>query len=127
MHSHEAPLFPKVGCMEVVTSEQLHLAPRMEQRVQCQLLRVMHGAEGIVEPSENLHLADSVADGRSLVVAGEELVIVLVANFSDEAQEVPAGAKLGTCEEVERAKQPPGVHGWLLSGCCWTPWRTWCT
>ncbi|XP_042856493.1 UBA domain-containing protein Mud1-like [Penaeus japonicus] len=50
-------------------------------------------------------LADDVAVGRSLVGAGEGLITVLVANFSDKAQKVPAGAKLGTCEEVERPEE----------------------
>lgn len=106
VHGQEVPWLPEVGCAEVVTAERLHLAPRTERRVQCRLSRVMHDAEGIVEPSENLHLTDGVAVGRSLVGAGEELVTVLVANFSDEARRLPAGARLGTCEEVERTEQP---------------------
>ncbi|XP_063844708.1 uncharacterized protein LOC135091193 [Scylla paramamosain] len=68
----------------------------------------MRGSEGMVEPTENLRLADGVAVGRSLVQAGEELVTVLVANLSDEARKVPAGAKLGTCEEVERPAETSG-------------------
>lgn len=106
VHGQEVPLLPEVGCAEVVTAERLHLAPRTERRVQCRLSRAMHGAEGIVEPSDSLHLTDGVTVGRSLVGAGEELVTVLLANFSDEARQLPAGAKLGTCEEVERAEQP---------------------
>ncbi|KAK8400994.1 hypothetical protein O3P69_002641 [Scylla paramamosain] len=62
----------------------------------------------MVEPTENLRLAEGVAVGRSLVQAGEELVTVLVANLSDEARKVPAGAKLGTCEEVERPEETSG-------------------
>ncbi|KAK8378035.1 hypothetical protein O3P69_018757 [Scylla paramamosain] len=30
------------------------------------------------------------------------------ANLSDEARKVPAGAKLGTCEEVERPEETSG-------------------
>ena len=30
---------------------------------------------------------------------------MLVANFSDEAREIPAGVKLGTCAEAERAER----------------------
>lgn len=106
VHGQEVPLLPEVGCAEVVTVERLHLAPRTERRVQCRLSRAMHGAEGIVEPSDSLHLTDGVTVGRSLVGAGEELVTVLLANFSDEARQLPAGVRLGTCEEVERAEQP---------------------
>lgn len=105
VHGQVVPLLPEVDCAEVVTAERLHLAPRTEARVRCRLSRMMRGREGLVEPTENLQLADGVAVGRSLVGAGEELVTVLVANFSDEARKVPAGAKLGTCEEVERPEE----------------------
>ena len=107
VHGQNVPLLPEVGCSEVVTTERLRLAPRTEQRVPCRLSRAMDGAEGIVEPSEDLHLADGVAVGRSLVRAGEERVAVLVANFSDEAREIPAGVKLGTCAEAERTERAP--------------------
>ena len=52
----------------------------------------------MVEPTENLRLADGMAVGQSLVGAREELVTVLVANFSDKACKIRAGAKLGTCQ-----------------------------
>ncbi|XP_042889542.1 uncharacterized protein LOC122264610 [Penaeus japonicus] len=68
----------------------------------------MRGVEGLVEPIQNLQLADGVAVGRSLVGAGEGLITVLAANFSDKARKVPAGAKLGTCEEVERPEESSG-------------------
>ena len=60
VHCQEVSLLPEVGCAEVVTVERLHIAPR----------------------SENLRRADGVAVGRSLVGAGEVLLTVLVANFS---------------------------------------------
>ena len=62
----------------------------------------------MVDPTKNLRLADGMTVGRSLVSAGEELVTVLVANFSDEARKIPAGAEPGTCEEVERPEEPSG-------------------
>ncbi|XP_047471470.1 uncharacterized protein LOC125026912 [Penaeus chinensis] len=108
VHGEDVPLLPEVGCAEVVTAERLHLAPRTESRIRCRLSRVMRGVEGLVEPIQNLQLADGVAVGRSLVGAGEGLVTVLVANFSDKAQKVPAGAKLGTCEEVEHPEESSG-------------------
>ncbi|MPD05025.1 hypothetical protein E2C01_100745 [Portunus trituberculatus] len=60
--------------------------------------------EGLVEPVSDLWLADGVALGRSLVGAGEELVTVLLANFSDKAQNIPAGTPVGVCEEVQRTE-----------------------
>lgn len=54
-------------------------------------------AEGMVEPIKNMRLADGVAIGRETRWSGEELATVLVANFSDEAQKVPASANLGIC------------------------------
>lgn len=60
---------------------------------------MMRGVEGVIEPTENLRLDDGVAVGWSLVGAWEELVGVLVADFSDEALMIPAGAILVTCEE----------------------------
>ena len=102
VRGQEVPLLPEVGCAEVVVAKRVHLAPRTEVKVQCKLSRAMRGVDGMVEPSKDLRLADGVAVGRSLVGAGEELVTVLVANFSDEARKIPAGAKLGICEEVER-------------------------
>ncbi|XP_050709041.1 uncharacterized protein LOC126993919 [Eriocheir sinensis] len=97
----QAPLLPKVGCAEVVAAERLHLAPGTEARVLCCRSDAMP-AEGTVESTEGLQLPDGVAAGRSLEGAGEESVTVLVANSSDEARKVPAGAKLGTCEEGEQ-------------------------
>lgn len=55
----------------------------------------------MVEPTEDRRVAEGKAVGRSLVAAGKE-VMVLVANFSFEAREIPAGTKLRTCEEVMR-------------------------
>ncbi|XP_050714254.1 uncharacterized protein LOC126997298 isoform X2 [Eriocheir sinensis] len=103
----QAPLLPKVGCAEVVAAERLHLAPGTEARVLCCRSDAMP-AEGTVESTEGLQLPDGVAAGRSLEGAGEESVTVLVANSSDEAREVPAGAKLGTCEEVEQQEEASG-------------------
>ncbi|XP_050732465.1 uncharacterized protein LOC127006541 [Eriocheir sinensis] len=103
----QAPLLPKVGCAEVVAAERLHLAPGTEARVLCCRSNAMP-AEGTVESTEGLQLPDGVAAGRSLEGAGEESVTVLVANSSDEAREVPAGAKLGTCEEVEQQEEESG-------------------
>ncbi len=94
--------------MEVVVDERVYLAPRTEARVRCRLSRAMRGSEGMVEPTENLRLADGVAVGRSLVQAGEELVRVLVANLSDEARKVTAGAKLDTCEDVQCPEETSG-------------------
>ncbi|XP_063599566.1 uncharacterized protein LOC134775886 [Penaeus indicus] len=108
VHGEDVPLLPEVGCAEVVTAERLHLAPRTESRIWCRLSRVMRGVEGLVEPIQNLQLAGGVVVGRSLVGAGEGLVTVLVANFSDKAQKLPAGTKLGTCEEVERPEESSG-------------------
>ncbi|XP_063858824.1 uncharacterized protein LOC135099801 [Scylla paramamosain] len=105
VRGQEVPLLLEVSCAEVVVAERVHLAPRTEARVRCRLSRAMHRSEGMVEPTENLQLADGVTVGRSLVQAGEELVTVLVANLSGEAQKVPAGAKLGTCEEVEHPEE----------------------
>ena len=68
----------------------------------------MVGAADIVSPTENLRLADGVAVGRSLVCAADELLTVLLANFSDEAWKIPVGAELDTCEEVERTEEPSG-------------------
>ncbi len=39
---------------------------------------------------------------------GEDLVTVLVANLSDEAWKLPAGAKLDNCEEVESPEEMSG-------------------
>ena len=105
VHSQEVPLVPEVGCAEVVTAERLHITRRSEARVQCRLLRAMIGAERMVEPTENLRLADGVAVGQSLVSDGEELVTVLVGNFLDKACKILASAELGTCEEMERPKE----------------------
>ncbi|XP_050689056.1 uncharacterized protein LOC126981672 isoform X2 [Eriocheir sinensis] len=103
----QAPLLPKVGCAEVVAAERLHLAPGTEARVLCCRSDVMP-AEGTVESTEGLQLPGGVAAARSLEGAGEESVTVLVANSSDEARKVPAGAKLGTCVEVEQLEEPSG-------------------
>ncbi|XP_050739169.1 uncharacterized protein LOC127009845 isoform X2 [Eriocheir sinensis] len=103
----QAPLLPKVGCAEVVAAERLHLAPGTEARVLCCRSDAMP-AEGTVESTEGLQLPGGVAAGGSLEGAGEESVTVLVANSSDEARKVPAGAKLGTCEEVEQLEEPSG-------------------
>ncbi len=108
VHGQEVPLLPEVGCAEVVVAERVHLAPRTEVRVRCRLSRAMHGLEGMVERKESLRLADSMVFEWSLVQVGEELVMVLVANLSNEAQKVPTGAKLGTCEEVERPEETLG-------------------
>ncbi|MPD02213.1 hypothetical protein E2C01_097780 [Portunus trituberculatus] len=52
---------------EVVTTAPVYLAPGIEARLHCQLSRKMHGADGLVEPTRERHLADGVAVGRSLV------------------------------------------------------------
>ncbi|XP_050712080.1 uncharacterized protein LOC126996064 isoform X1 [Eriocheir sinensis] len=103
----QAPLLPKVGCAEVVAAERLHLAPGTEARVLCCRSDAMPGG-GTVESTEGLQLPDGVAAGGSFEGAGEESVTVLVANSSDEARKVPAGAKLGTCEEVEQQEEASG-------------------
>ncbi|XP_045121983.1 uncharacterized protein LOC123510715 [Portunus trituberculatus] len=64
----------------------------------------MKEAEVLVEPVSNMRLADGVALGRSLVGAGEELVTVLLANFSDKVRNIPAGTPVGACEEVQRTE-----------------------
>ncbi|XP_063872042.1 uncharacterized protein LOC135106714 [Scylla paramamosain] len=63
VRGQEVPLLLEVSCAEVVVAERVHLAPRTEARVRCRLSRAMHGSEGIVEPTENLQLADGVALG----------------------------------------------------------------
>ncbi|MPC20957.1 hypothetical protein E2C01_013923 [Portunus trituberculatus] len=78
----------------------------------------MKEAEGLVEPVSDLQLADGVALGRSLVRAGEELVTVLLTNFSDKARNIPAGTPVGACEEVQgtearRQGERPRVAGQL--------------
>ena len=49
-------------------------------------------------------LVEGVAVGRTLVRPDKNKVMVLVANFSREEQEIPAGTILGTCEEVEHQR-----------------------
>ncbi|MPC74921.1 hypothetical protein E2C01_069301 [Portunus trituberculatus] len=82
---HEMPFLREVRRAEVVTTKQHRLHPHTEARVQCCLTCVVKEAEGLVEPVSDLRLADSVALGRSLIEVGEELVTVLLANFSDKA------------------------------------------
>lgn len=84
----------------VFTTAQLHLAPRTEARVRCKLS--MRGVDGMVELTKDRRQADSMAVGRSLVAAGEEVVTVLVADLNNKAHKIPAGVKLGICEGVER-------------------------
>ena len=95
VRGQEVPFLSEVRRAEVVTTQQLRLAPRSERRVQCRLTRMMREAEGLVEPVSDLHLADGVTLGRSLVSAGERLVTVLLANFSNEARNIPAGTISG--------------------------------
>ncbi|MPC98561.1 hypothetical protein E2C01_093935 [Portunus trituberculatus] len=64
----------------------------------------MKEAEGLVEPVSDQRLADGVALGRSLLGAGEELVTVLLANFSDKARNIPTVTPVGACEEVQRTE-----------------------
>lgn len=104
---YDVPFLPEVGRSEVVTTRRLQLAPRSECRVQCRLARPMQSTEGLVEPASDCRLADGVAVGRSLVQAGEKVVTVLLANFSDEARNIPAGTAVGECVEVQRAEAPP--------------------
>ncbi|MPC21897.1 hypothetical protein E2C01_014900 [Portunus trituberculatus] len=104
VRGHDVPFLHEVRRAEVVTTKRLRLPPRTEGRVQCHLTHVMKEAEGLVEPVSDLRLADGVALGRNLVGAGEELVTVLLANFSDKAQNIPAGTPVGACEEVQQTK-----------------------
>ncbi|KAK8400958.1 hypothetical protein O3P69_002622 [Scylla paramamosain] len=50
---------------------------------------------------------DYLTQSKACVDLGRKLVR-MVANLSDEARKVPAGAKLGTCEEVERPEETSG-------------------
>ena len=102
VHEEEVPLLPGGAPAEVRAAARVRLAPQSETRVRCRLTRKMDTVDGMVEPADSLRLADGVAVARSLVGAEEELVTVLVANFSDETRTIPAGAQLGTCEEVKR-------------------------
>lgn len=115
VRGHDVPFLREVGRAEVVTTKRLRLAPRTEARVQCRLTRVMREAEGLVEPVSDLRLADGVTLGRSLVGAGEELVTVLLANFSDKTRNIPAGTQVGACEEVQRSEvRRQGPRPWSL-------------
>jgi len=96
----ELPLLPGDAPAEVVAVELVQLAPRTETRVPCKLSRRMRGSDGLVESTANLGLAEGVAVARSLAGAGELRITALVANFSDRTRTLPAGAKLGTCEEI---------------------------
>ena len=98
----EVPLLPTDDCAEVVVAETVRVAPRTEAMVRCRLSREMSGGGGLVESSVEQGLVEGVAVGRTLVAPDNDEVKVLVANFSHKVQEIPAGAILGTCEEVER-------------------------
>ncbi|MPC78771.1 hypothetical protein E2C01_073268 [Portunus trituberculatus] len=120
VRGHDVPFLREVRRAEVVTMKRLRLPPHTEARVQCRLTHVMKEAEGLVEPVSDLRLADGVALGRSLVGTGEELVTVLLANFSDKARNIPAGTPVGACKEVQRTEarrqaERPCVAG-LLPG-----------
>ena len=98
----EVSLFPIDTSAEVVVAETVRVAPRTEVIVRCRLSREMSGDGGLVESSMEQRLADGLAVGRTLVRLDKSEVKVLVANFLLEEQKIPAGAILGTCEEVER-------------------------
>ena len=70
------------------------------------LSREMVKYAGMVEIPEHLKLADGVAVARSMVKSGEKYVTVLMANFSNKPRTIPAGAQVGTCEEVIKEEQP---------------------
>ena len=58
VRGEEVPLLPVVGGAEVVVADSARIAPRSEARVRCRLSRAMRGAEAMVEPKEDLRLAE---------------------------------------------------------------------
>lgn len=53
VHGEEVPLLPEDGCIEVVATELVQLAPRTEAQVKCKLMRVMHKVDSMVEPTKD--------------------------------------------------------------------------
>lgn len=78
------PLLPETSFAEVVVVELMRLSPSTEAWIQCKLSSMVQGENDMMEPTENYPLTHGVAVGKSLVAAGEETVIVLVANCSNE-------------------------------------------
>ena len=102
----ELPLLPGDAPAEVLAMRRVRLAPRSETRVPCMLSRKMVESAGMVEVPSHSKLADGVTVARSMVKSGEKFVTVLVANFSDEHRTIPAGAQVGTCEEIAMEERP---------------------